>query len=247
MKNANLLAQLKVVVTRPDGQNQDLSETLSALGATVITRPCIALEAYADDSNSALDLQQLDAVIFISANAVRFGYSKMQALVTPPQFFCVGSATANALYDQGVTAVTFPEHDFSSEGLLQLPDLQAVEGKQIVIVRGRGGRELLYETLQARGAIVHYLETYQRILPKCQYSAEGDIVFITSNEVADNLVHLTIEAEKQQLLQTQTIVGHENIAAHIKTLGFSKTPLVAANPRDDSMIKTLLNWVNTDD
>lgn len=246
MKNANLLASLKVVVTRPDGQNQDLSEALSTLGATVIKRPCITLESYTDNDLN-LDLGQLDAAIFISANAVHFGYSRMQALATPQQFFCVGSATANALHQQGVTAVLFPKQDFSSEGLLQLPALQSVKGKKIVIVRGRGGRELLYETLQARGAIVHYLETYQRVLPKCQYSADGDIVFITSNEVADNLVQLTTKAEKHRLLQTQTIVGHENIAIHIKTLGFSKTPLVAANPRDDSMLETLLNWVNTDD
>ena len=247
MKNANTLAQLKVVVTRPDGQNQDLSEALSALGATVIKRPCLALQAYTDDSKPGLDLQRLDAAIFISANAVRFGYSRMQTLATPQQFFCVGSATANALHKQGVTTVLFPQQDFSSEGLLQLPDLQSVKGKQIVIVRGLGGRELLYETLQSRGAIVHYLETYQRILPKCQYSAEGDVVFITSTEIADNLVQLTTEKEKQQLFQTQTIVGHENIATHIKTLGFSKKPLVAANPRDDSMLNTLLNWVGTND
>ena len=243
MKNANPLEQLTVVVTRPDGQNHDLSAALRALGATVIQRPCIALEAYTDNGKSALTLDHLDAAIFISANAVRFGFTRMHAVVTPQQFFCVGSATANALYQQGVAEVHFPTHDFSSEGLLQLPALQSVEGKQIVIVRGRGGRELLYETLQARGAIVHYLEAYQRILPPCQYRAGGDFVLITSNEVADNLVQLTIEEEKQSLLQTQTIVGHENIAAHVQNLGFSKTPLVAANPRDDSMLNTLLDWV----
>lgn len=247
MQNTKSLAKLKVVVTRPDGQNQDLSEALIAHGASVIKHPCIALQAYNDQSKASLDLQRCDAAIFISANAVRYGYTRLRTLTTPQQFFCVGSATAKALHQQGVTSVLFPEQNFSSEGLLQLADLQSVAGKQIVIVRGQGGRELLFDTLQSRGAIVHYLEVYRRSLPECQYPAEGDIIFITSNEVADNLLQLTSAEEKQKLLQMQTIVGHEHIATHIKTLGFSKTPLVAANPRDDSMLNTLLNWVNAND
>jgi uroporphyrinogen-III synthase len=52
-----------------------------------------------------------------------------------------------------------------SEGLLALPVLQDVEGQHFLIFRGQGGRELLRETLQARGAKVTVMELYRRELP----------------------------------------------------------------------------------
>lgn len=52
-----------------------------------------------------------------------------------------------------------------SEGLLSLPALQAVTGQRFLVFRGQGGRELLRETLQARGARVSVIELYRRECP----------------------------------------------------------------------------------
>ena len=57
------------------------------------------------------------------------------------------------------------EDGFDSEALLALPEMRDLAGKRVVIFRGDGGRELLGDTLIARGAIVEYAECYRRSKP----------------------------------------------------------------------------------
>ncbi|KXI26800.1 uroporphyrinogen-III synthase [Paraglaciecola hydrolytica] len=76
-------------------------------------------------------------------------------------FFAVGQSTADIL-QQANFATTVPA-DARSEGLLALSQLQQVSGKHLVIIKGFGGRELLADTLTARGAQVSEWELYQRV------------------------------------------------------------------------------------
>ncbi|WP_296815495.1 uroporphyrinogen-III synthase [Thiobacillus sp.] len=66
--------------------------------------------------------------------------------------------------EQGVEDVVTPDGQ-DSEAVLALPQLQAVAGRQVVIVRGVGGRALMADTLRARGADVHFMECYRRTCP----------------------------------------------------------------------------------
>ena len=76
-------------------------------------------------------------------------------------FFAVGASTGDILQKAGL-AVTIPK-EATTEGLLALYELNHVVDNVIVIMKGFGGRELLYDTLLARGAIVEEWEVYKRV------------------------------------------------------------------------------------
>src|SRR3970040_562339 len=82
----------------------------------------------------------------------------------PPGILCaaIGRGSVKELARFGVTDAMAPLRRFDSEALLELPQLQQMQGKRVVIFRGEGGRELLGDTLAARGARVEYAECYHR-------------------------------------------------------------------------------------
>ncbi|MFC3095337.1 uroporphyrinogen-III synthase [Alteromonas sediminis] len=102
---------------------------------------------------------------------------------------CIGSATEKLMKETGLTCKT-PEIQ-TSEGLLSMPELQHVTGQHFALVKGQGGRALIKQTLQKRGAIVHEFDIYQRQLlnpgicsqPIDWHQAQG--IFVTSQALLD--------------------------------------------------------------
>ena len=76
-----------------------------------------------------------------------------------------GAVGGDALARHGIHDVISPPLRFDSEALLELPQLTDVNGRRVIIFRGDGGRELLGETLAARGASVEYVSCYRRGRP----------------------------------------------------------------------------------
>jgi uroporphyrinogen-III synthase len=76
-------------------------------------------------------------------------------------FFAVGASTGLILQNAGLAVVVPLEP--RTEGLLDLPQLNHLENQSVVIMKGFGGRELLYDTLVTRGANVAEWEVYKRV------------------------------------------------------------------------------------
>lgn len=76
-------------------------------------------------------------------------------------FFAVGSSTGDILLKAGLTVLVPKEA--RTEGLLGLNELNQVSDQHIVIMKGFGGRELLYDSLVSRGAKVEEWEVYKRV------------------------------------------------------------------------------------
>ncbi|MGJ8680212.1 uroporphyrinogen-III synthase [Paraglaciecola sp.] len=76
------------------------------------------------------------------------------------QFFAVGQSTATILTQAGISVIV--PQEARTEGLLALEELHQVNHKTLVIMKGYGGRELLSDTLKARGALVQEWEVYKR-------------------------------------------------------------------------------------
>ena len=81
--------------------------------------------------------------IFISANAVRFGLPQLDPLLARcPDLtvIAVGNKTRDTLAAEGIQAQVPARPD--SEGLLAMSALSADDLRDVVIVKGEGGREL---------------------------------------------------------------------------------------------------------
>lgn len=78
-----------------------------------------------------------------------------------PLYLGVGQKTAHVLSKACKQKVNYPQVS-DSEHLLKLTELNGVENKSILILRGNGGRELIRDSLLNRGAQVSYCETYRR-------------------------------------------------------------------------------------
>jgi len=154
-----------VLVTRPRAQAGELVELIQNKGGTALCFPVIDItprDASAIKADMAL-LPRPDIALFVSRNAVAHGLPYVEDAIKA----AVGPATAAAIEAGGQTVEIQPEQGFDSESLLAESALQNVSDKNVRIIRGDGGRELLAETLRERGATVDYLSVYERRLPAC--------------------------------------------------------------------------------
>jgi uroporphyrinogen-III synthase len=254
MTAKHLLQGLNVAITRPAEQAQSLCDAIESHGGMAIRFPLIAVSALPDYQAFEQQITKLphtDWAIFISTNAVDFALPRVLKNLakhhsTIPEnlrFAAIGHQTAGALKQYGVQKVLIPQGRYDSETLLALPEMQDVAGKTFAIFRGVGGRELMAETLKARGANVYFAESYQRsnpqqnaVLLKTKWQkSELDAVVVTSSEAMRYLLDM---AGNEEWLRHITIcVNHERIAELPRQLGLKV--LVASAPGDEAMLQCL--------
>lgn len=156
----------------------------------------------------------------------------------------IGQGSVRALRDYGVKNVIAPQDRFDSEALLALPELKNIAGWRVVIFRGNGGRELLGDTLKARGAKVEYVTCYQRSKPHQDatmlLTAHPDVITVTSSEALGNLWDMLDVVAKKQLAAVPLFVPHARIAEAAHKLGWSEVILTGEG--DDGLISSLAVW-----
>ena len=242
------LGGLNVLVTRPAEQAAGFAERISGAHGRPVSFPALEILGPPDKAAARArlaELDHIDVLIFVSANAVRYAFPLMpDHIPLDLQIAAVGSATARALEETGLEPTLLPER-MDSEGLLALPRLQAVDGQCILIVRGSGGREALRTTLEERGARVDYAEVYRRQLPRRNpdnlirgWDRLVDVVTATSVQILDNLFTLLGEEGSALLRQTPLVVASRRIAEHAAERGCASIWL-ADSALDRDMLQAL--------
>jgi uroporphyrinogen-III synthase len=244
-----------IVITRPARQAALLAQQIAAVGGTPLIFPTIAI--LPPDDTRALDdvhrrLAQFDYAIFVSANAAEFGVGNPAAWPASLPAFAPGPGTATALAAAGIGDVRQSRTTMDSEGLLELAELAAPAGKLVVIFRGGAGRDLLADTLTARGAQVTCVDCYRRAKP--QGGAEGlteawrerrvDAMTLTSSEGLDNLWEMLDAYGRRELAATPAFVSHPRIAERARALKLAH--VIVAEPTDAGLIASLLQYFATD-
>lgn len=243
-----------VIVTRAQHQADELCRLLSEAGAIPIRFPTLAIEAPQDITAARkiiAELDTFDMAIFISANAVARALDLITeisgALPAGLKLAVVGKATAGALMSAGYSADLMPVSEFTSEGLLALPQLHDVGGRRIVIFRGEDGRGTLAEVLRGRGAEVVYAEVYRRTVPDIdaggllQRWRRGEIhaATVTSNETLQNLFDKVGNEGQGWLRQTPLVVLSARARDLAQELGFRREIIIARTPDDAAIIAAL--------
>ncbi len=251
---ANLpLAGLTVVVTRPRGQAAGLLRRIEQLGGKPLPFPLLEIEAVRDDHvlrEQMGRIGQVDLAIFVSPNAVRYGLAAIRATGPLPstlKIATVGLGSAKALREEGIGHVIAPTERFDSEGLLALPEMQNVAGMRVMIFRGDGGRELLGDTLKARGAVVEYVTCYLRSKKGLDLAAlqtaAPDVLTVTSTEALGHLWEMLDEAQRRALCEVTLFLPHERIAAAARQQGWRQ--VVVTESGDDGLLSGLIAWADS--
>ena len=252
------LTGIGIAITRPVDQAKKLAKLIEDAGGTSILFPLIEITPLADYSKFEAvisEIKDYDLAIFISSNAVQNGMPRLLKQGIPPnlKFAAIGPVTASELQSFGVKDVLTPlshvqdgdesKVRFDSESLLALPEMNNVSSQKILIVRGIGGRDVLAETLKARGGTVNFAECYQRINPQTNCNLLAQLwtdkklhgIVVTSSEAMRHLLDLAGDAD--WLRNVALFVNHARIAELPLQMGLNVT--VADALGDEAMLKTI--------
>lgn len=226
----------KIIVTRPTDQAKSWLEALSKAGFDTIALPFIETQALELPNNAQSILANSDAVMLVSANAVKYCSSLIKDYKLHqkwPRFWVTGPGTAKALIDLGVSdhLIDYPDPDHSSldsKGLWKLVHTQLDSIKSVLFVRGRHfqthhtGNPWLEQQLQAKGINTQTIVVYERKSPTwtqeqqllAQKMLQQPVIWLLSSSEA-------IELAPELNFQGQVaLVTHEKIAKTAEKKGF---------------------------
>ena len=248
-----------VLVTRPASQNQNLCAQLKALGCRPLPLPTLAITplpptGLKEFATLLARRPMPDWLIFVSANAVAQSWPLISAeaeLIASCRFAAIGPATAAALAEQGVTVNAQPLHQYDSDGLLALPAFAEPLTNNILIIRGRGGREHLATQLRQRGAQIDYGECYRRELPTdgmsqlAEWLDENaiDLVTATSRATLRNLFKLATPAHQEALKRLPYLLMSPAIEKTALELGITGKLLFAPQPSDAGICNRIETFI----
>ena len=209
-----------VINTRPAESGEELQLLLHQHGIAALHCPAITIEPYSEPKlltgervADSIDLtdQIADpdtAVIFVSRSAASAFSSWFKTLTqSRPEFsqwiaaqlFAVGAGTATQLANDlsiALPKITYPkQHD--SEGVLALSELS--KAKQVAIIKGERGRELMAQSLNQRGQACSEWAFYQRyardLSGELTAWPKHALVLATSIEIIESITASAIESE----------------------------------------------------
>ena len=246
------LAGIGVLIVRPREQAARLAQRISALGGQAWWLPGVDILPPHDPAamDAALaGLADCRWAIFVSPTAVERAWPMIESRSGLPENLrvaAVGKGSARELVARGVRDILAPEGKADSESLLALPELQEVAGQGVTIFRGEGGRELLAETLAARGARVRHGVCYRRAPPQADTREvmaawqAGSIraVAVFSRDSLDGLSELIGPQGMAWLRRTQLFVPHPRIAEHARGLGIEQVVTTPAG--EEGVLEAIL-------
>ena len=237
-----------ILITRPEGKGAALAEQLEQAGYQASLFPVLNINYLTPSSTQLSPLINADKIIFISQDAVKALAQLKPDINIKAQFYAVGQQTADTIYELfGVRAAT--PKQFDSEGILALKSLAQVDGSNIVLVKGQGGRPDIAKVLKERGAFLNNCVVYEREpVPDLTSnwtdhwkSSNVHGIVITSNAAVDAMFTPLAAQQLQWLQQCHFYVASERIAAYLQQQHVSLANIHIAAGASDNAMFTCIN------
>ena len=247
-------------IARPAGQAEDITKRIEQAGGQAFVMPVmdiIPCEASPKDIQQVQNLDHFQQVIFLSTNAVKYGL-ELLAHYWPQwpvgiQWWAVGQVTADAIKSYGINAQT-PNRQFSSEGLIEAIGVNQLLDQKMLIVRGVNGRNLLPDTLQAKGAKITLLEVYKRQVANPGEEQRQKLVNFIKNDQLSAMLVTSVEAlenagsiaadHKLPIKNIPLVVISERIADAAVKLGFEYVHVAQGMESNEIMKLLFLKFPN---
>ena len=237
----------RVLICRPRPEAERLAEAFRKAGAEARVLPMLERKPVTDDPSirtRILNIDEFDHVIAVSPYAAGLLLDWLDTwwpqTPTGIHWYGIGAGTAAVLADYELDTRQ-PANGHTSEALLALPGLAELTHQKVLVVRGEQGRELLPNTLEARGARVTLLALYRRFAPDHDeatlQSAIGsfnpEVIVTLSGETLNNLISLGNNSS-HNLKHCLVVVPAERIAGQAHSAGIRRT--CVPHSLDDSAI-----------
>lgn len=257
-----------VVLTRPQGKNEELAHALALHGHKVLKLPALEIQTLTTVLPKSYEPAEFDLLVFVSAQAAISYISALEAasLSFPAgiHIATVGAASAAPFYaaglDESLTLIHPPaSHPLQdSEALWELLYPQLHSYKRVLIVRGQQGREWLSEQLSAHDKTIVRCSIYERVAARWSsqdaIQLQNDLVkpqsvvfLLTSSEstkaIYDNMKRLHLLSAWKQ---ARFVAIHPRIAHCIQELSSLSPDQATAQihicaPSQPAMLAALLH------
>lgn len=249
---------MRVVVTRPASDAATWVAALEGAGYTVLCLPLIDIAPV--PNSDAIDQAwvqwpQWQAVMFVSAQAVRFFFARQPSNLRlgahPTRCWATGPGTRKALLQAGVpSSLIDSPHEaagqFDSEALWQRVQASVRPQLPVLIVRGTQassadwrseveptgvGRDWLSQQLTATQVPVHYVVAYQRLAPAWRAGQRAQAAQAASDgsvwlmSSSQAVTNLNHSLPQQDWSRARCIATHARIVQAAQGLGFAEVCL----------------------
>lgn len=243
---------LQVIIMRPRAQAQGLAETVQSKHAIPIVLPMIDIQPVRVNTSQVATLHLADYIVISSQNTVWHATSELiQALQsTRAKIVSIGPSTSGALIEKAIPVSYTAPKGSQSEALLTLEPFQSdrVKNKVIVLLVGKGGRELIAKTLMEREARVTQLEVYQQVpiyhdlasvIPVWQQQGTPHCFVVTSLNILTHFISQIPEVYREWCYSQPLIVVSERLQSFAKQCGFQH--IINAHAADNVSLTAALD------
>lgn len=235
------------MVTRAAEQSGELARMLEERGAEVLLLPLVRFAPMQRGAMLDIELQLLgtfDAILFLSANAVRYVFERCRDLEIPPEavnglrvIAAVGPATARALSENGVR-VDYVAREHTGEGLAR--ELKgSLAGRSVLVPRSdQGKEEAVSLALREIGATAREVVAYRTVMPESMDGAIADRIRRAEVDVA-------IFASPSAVQNFAAVLGAEDAAKIAQRIQFAAIGPTTAKALRDTGLRVAIEAVES--